>query len=290
MLNGSIDLHLHTTCSDGLDTPEDIVKHALLKGYKAISITDHDTVDGVIRGIKIAQGTPLEVIPGIELSSVDGDDDIHILGYYMDIYDAEFKEKIALFAEKRSERAEEIVRSLNRLGLKINIKTVEKIAHGAPIGRPHIAEALLSESQVSTFNEAFYRYIGTNGPAYVPKFPISSGKAVALIRKSGGIPVLAHPAVSDRDDIIEELIEYGLMGIEAIHPFHSIEKQLYYEQLAAGYGLITTGGSDWHGKARMRTSSRLDNMRPVSENILNQMKLLAKKSRKSSGKKLAKET
>ncbi len=286
MINGTIDLHVHTTCSDGLDTPEELVETAISNGYKIISITDHDTIEGVVRGYEAAKGKPLELIPGIELSSMDCDDDIHMLGYYIDCTDQEFVKQIAFFKEKRHERAEEIVRCLNHLGLDIGIETVLKIAHGAPIGRPHIAEALLSEELIDYYNEAFVRYIGTSGPAYVPKYRITPRETIELILKSGGIPVIAHPAFLNRDDLIVELVDYGLMGIESIHPLHTFEKQRYYEKLAQKYSLIVTGGSDWHGKGRRQNLRRLNSSNKVPGKTVEQMKLFIK-NRKNDGKRIA---
>ena len=274
MLNGSVDLHLHTTCSDGLDTPEELVDVAVERGYRYISITDHDTVEGVVRGIEAAKGKPIELIPGIELSSMQGDDDIHILGYYFDYTIPEFVERIAFFKERRGDRAEAIVQALNSLGLDINIETVLTIAHGAPLGRPHIAAALLSEELVDTYNEAFDRYIGAHGPAYVPKYEISPREAIELIRSSGGIPVLAHPGVIDRDDSIEEMVDYGLMGIECIHPLHTQSMRRRYERLAGKYSLICTGGSDWHGRERSRNPNRFRSLGSVPEETIGQMKSL----------------
>ena len=276
MLNGYIDLHLHTTCSDGQDTPEELIEAAFSAGYKTVSITDHDTVDGVIRGLEVAKGKAIELIPGIELSAVDGLDDVHILGYYIDYKNLDFLEQIAFFKEKRQERAEKIVRHLNRLGLDIQIDTVFRIAHGAPIGRPHIAEALLSEELIDTYSEAF-RYIGSDGPAYVPKYNVKPAEAIELILKYGGIPVLAHPGIMDRDEQILEFKEYGLMGIEAIHPLHPPEKQLYYEKLADRCGLLITGGSDWHGKGRSSSFRKLINSRKVPHKTISEMKSIIKK-------------
>lgn len=275
MLNGTIDLHLHTTCSDGLDTPEELVDVAVERGYRYISITDHDTVEGVVRGNEAAKGKPIELIPGIELSSMHGDDDIHILGYYFDYTVPEFVERIAFFKERRADRAEAIVQALNSLGLDINIDTVLKIAHGAPLGRPHIAAALLSEELVDTYNEAFDRYIGAHGPAYVPKYQISPREAIELIRSSGGVPVAAHPGVVDNDDLIVEMVGYGLMGIECVHPLHTQSMRRRYERLAGKHGLICTGGSDWHGRERSHNSYRFRSLGSVSGETIEQMKSLA---------------
>jgi len=277
MLNGTIDLHLHTSCSDGLDSPEKIVECALSKGLTTISITDHDTVDGIDRAVDIAKGTGLEVIPGIELSAMDGDDDLHILGYYINYKDLDFRRSISFFRDKRRERAIEIVKSLNYLGLEISIDAVLKIAHGAPIGRPHIAQALLSSNQITFYNEAFIRYIGFNGPAYVPKYPVPPGDAISLIRENGGIPVLAHPYAVRRDELIQDLVYQGLMGIEVIHPLHPPHVQEHYRKLAGCYGLIITGGSDWHGENRRHNLRNIEGTVCVPEDSVAQMKLVCRK-------------
>lgn len=286
MLRGTIDLHIHTTCSDGQDTPEDIVEAYCQAGYSTISITDHDSVEGVIRGIEAARGRNIELIPGIELSSIQDVYDIHILGYYMDFDNQEFLSRIAFFKEKRRERAEEIVRNLNYLGLDIQFETVLRIAHGAPVGRPHIAEALLSEELINTYSEAFVRYIGNQGPAYVPKYNVSPGEAINLLLETGGIPVLAHPGVLNRDEFIFEMMDYGLVGLEAIHPLHTPEKQIYYEKIAKKYGLIVTGGSDWHGKSRRTSLKELNISRRVPNKTITEMKAFLK-SRRLSGKGIA---
>ncbi|MBT4482922.1 MAG: PHP domain-containing protein, partial [Candidatus Latescibacteria bacterium] len=259
-------------------------------GYSAIAITDHDTVSGVIRGIEAAHGTPLELIPGIELSAMDQDDDIHILGYYIRYDDPEFVKSISFFKEKRRDRAEEIVECLNYLGLEITIDIVLNIAHGAPIGRPHIAEALLSENQIVHYNEAFIRYIGANGPAFVPKYRITPRETIELILKNGGIPVLAHPLSIRRDDIIPGLVESGLMGIEAVHPLHHPEKQLYYRKLAEKYGLIATGGSDWHGATRRRNFTNILESSKIPLKTVREMKLLVNSRKISGGKRFTSES
>jgi len=274
MLNGTIDLHLHTNCSDGVDTPEDLIANLIQSGFTAISLTDHDTVMGIDRAIVAAEGSGLEVIPGIELSAIDNDDDIHILGYYVDHKDPAFVERIEFFMSKRYERAEKIVESLNYLGLDISLDAVLKVAHGAAIGRPHIAAALLSEKLTSYYNEAFIRYIGYKGPAYVPKYNISPKEAIELIIRYGGIPVLAHPMAIRRDEYIPELIEYGLMGIESVHPLHTPQKQDYYIDLALQYGLISTGGSDWHGHIRRQRIKNIVATSIVPPETVAEMKVL----------------
>ena len=254
MLKGTLDLHLHTICSDGLDTPEDIVAVSLEGGYEAIALTDHDSVAGVKRALDAAEGTDLTIVPGIELSTSINAQELHILGYFIDYQDEEFLKKITFFKEKRRERAEEITHYLNRLGLDLKFETILRIAHGAPLGRPHIAEALLSEELVSTYEEAFHRYIGFNGPAYVPKYKVEPKEGIELILSVGGVPVFAHPGVYGNDGIIPELIDYGLKGVEAIHPLHTVGMQMRYRELCRKYGIVYTGGSDWHGIGRGRES------------------------------------
>ena len=286
MLRGAIDLHIHTTCSDGQDTPEDIIDAYAQAGYSAISITDHDSVEGIIRGLEAVKGKDMELIPGIELSSIHDMFDIHILGYFIDYSRQDFIDSIAFFKEKRRERAQEIVKNLNFLGLDIQFETVLRIAHGAPVGRPHIAEALLSEELINTYGEAFARYIGDQGPAYVPKFNVTPQEAIELILDSGGVPVLAHPGVLNREEYIFDLLEFGLVGLEAIHPLHTPEKQLYYEKLAKKYGLIVTGGSDWHGKNRRMSFKELSKSRRVPQKSITDMKAFIK-SRRRRGKGVA---
>ena len=277
MLRGAIDLHLHTTCSDGQETPEELVETALKAGYRIISITDHDTVAAIPRALDAVGGRDLEIIPGIELSAVDGADDIHILGYFVDYEHEGFLEKIQFFKDKRRDRAEEIVCNLNKVGLDIQIETVLRIAHGAPIGRPHIAEALLAEELIDSYSEAFFRYIGSDGPADVPKYEVKPAEAIELILEYGGIPVMAHPGIVDRDELLYQLRGEGLMGVEAIHPFHTTEKQKYYIDLAKKLGLIVTGGSDWHGQGRSSTFKKLINLRTVPKSSVEQMKNIVKR-------------
>ncbi|MFQ6091766.1 MAG: PHP domain-containing protein [bacterium] len=241
------DLHIHTTASDGTITPEETVELALQAGLKAIAITDHDAVEGIAPANEAARGRGLEVVPGVELSvSVDGID-LHLLGYYIDHTNGPFVERLQLFRRVREERAEKIVEKLNRLGVPLNLEKVKEIAGEGAIGRPHIAEALLQEHVVASFNEAFTRFLGYHGPAYVPKFKISPGEGIEMIRSVGGIAVFAHPGTVRKDELIPEFMAQGLQGLEVIHPEHNQTLAQHYTNLARKYGLVTTGGSDSHG-------------------------------------------
>ena len=252
MSNKYVDLHIHTRCSDGTSTPEEIPILASQAGLEAVAITDHDAVDGIERAIAGNTCNGLEIIPGVELSTTVGDADIHILGYYIDWRDRTLLEWIALFREKRLERARKIVEKLRTLGLDLRFDTVLEVADGAAIGRPHIADALVKEELIRFYGEAFSRYIGYDGPAYFPKYAISPSEAIRLIRQAGGIPVLAHPGSVHRDECIPAMVRDGLMGIEVFHPIHPPVVRRHYEALAIKHGILRTGGSDYHGDGRGR--------------------------------------
>ncbi|RKY69943.1 MAG: phosphatase, partial [Candidatus Latescibacterota bacterium] len=242
-----VDLHIHTRCSDGTSPPEAIPSLASQAGLEAVAITDHDAVDGIDRAIAGNTCNGLEIIPGVELSTTLGGADIHILGYYIDWKDRTLLEWIALFREKRLERARKIVEKLRALGLDLRFDTVLEVADGAAIGRPHIADALVNEELIRFYGEAFTRYIGYDGPAYFPKYAISPSEAIRLIRRAGGIPVLAHPGSVHRDEYIPAMVRDGLMGIEVFHPIHPPVVRRHYEALAIKHGILRTGGSDYHG-------------------------------------------
>jgi len=247
-----VDLHIHTRCSDGTSTPEEIPILASQAGLEGVAITDHDAVDGIERAIAGNSSNGLEIIPGVELSTTLGGADIHILGYYIDWRDRTLLEWIALFREKRLERARKIVEKLRTLGLDLRFDTVLEVADGAAIGRPHIADALVKEELIRFYGEAFARYIGYDGPAYFSKYAISPTEAIQLIRRGGGIPVLAHPGSVHRDECIPAMVRDGLMGIEVFHPIHPPVVRRHYEALAIKHGILRTGGSDYHGDGRGR--------------------------------------
>ena len=252
MTEPCVDLHIHTTCSDGVTTPEEIVRSAIGRGLSAVAITDHDAVDGIERAIRASEqaGGSLEVIPGIELSASAGNDDVHILGYYIDQDDETLLGRLRTFREARYRRAQRMVAELNALGLDLKFDTVLGIAGDAALGRPHVAEALLREELVYSYDEAFASYIGYGRRAYVPKYRISPQEAINLIVLGGGIPVLAHPGTLGRDELIPAMIKAGLQGIEAIHPVHTVNLVRHYRRLAQKHGIVYTGGSDYHGEGR----------------------------------------
>jgi predicted metal-dependent phosphoesterase TrpH len=250
------DLHLHSNFSDGTLSPEQIVIEASRLGFAAISITDHDILDGVKPALLTGKEYGVEVIPGIELSAEANDEEIHILGYYMDWLNQQFQKKILEFRNSRYVRALRIVDKLNQLGVDLEYDDVLQLADTNSVGRPHVAAALVEKGHVATISEAFDRFLGDNGPAYMPKQKLSPTEAIAMILDVGGVPVLAHPG-GLQQDIILELVSSGLMGLEAFHPSHNSQLSNYYCDLARRYSIIITGGSDCHGliKGRMAMGS-----------------------------------
>jgi 3',5'-nucleoside bisphosphate phosphatase len=242
------DLHLHTTESDGRLTPAQMVALAAKTGLDAIAITDHDTINGVIPALEAARSTPsLMVIPGIELSTDVPEGEIHVLGYFINFSDEEFVNALNELGDSRHGRAEKMVQKLNGLGKMISFERVKELAQGSSIGRPHVAQALLESGFVSTEKEAFDLYIGHNKPAYVERKKMLPSDAVKMIRKAGGLPVLAHPSfVTNIESVVAELKGVGLAGIEACYPNYARNQTRMYNRLANTYKLITTGGTDYH--------------------------------------------
>jgi predicted metal-dependent phosphoesterase TrpH len=244
-----IDLHAHTTFSDGLLTPEELVRHALERRLSALAITDHDSVEALGRA-RAALDTTLELIPGIEVStSLDGLD-LHILGYYVDAQDASLLARLERFREERRERALAIVARLKTLGAPVDGAQVLASAGPGVVGRPHIADALVRAGHVDSLDAAFRLYLGSRGEAFVPRPAFRPSDAIALIHSAGGVSVLAHPGASLPVSIVERLVGQGLRGIEVWHPQHGATAVRHYRALAAKLGLLETGGSDFHGPSR----------------------------------------
>lgn len=245
---GHIDLHMHTVCSDGLLTPEELLERVRQKRLDAFSVTDHDTIEGYLAMGRLMADDDPELISGVELSALIGDRDLHLLGYGFDPDNEEFNRSLFDFRERRNQRAREIVEKLDALGLHISIEAVEKAAGGAPIGRPHIADTLCASGQIRYYEEAFQKYIGGDGPAYVPKARMSPAEAIRLVHAAGGVAVMAHPYLSDMYKHVEELAHLGLDGIEVYHYSHRRADGDRLRALADELGLICTGGSDFHGR------------------------------------------
>ncbi len=242
-----VDLHIHTTFSDGDMSPEEMVTEARSMGLAGIAITDHDEVGGVEIATEAAGSTDFTVVPGVELSTSDGKSDLHILGYLIDIHDENLLKYLELFRDARLKRGIKMVERLREMGVDIEVDTVLEIAGDGAVGRPHIASALMKNGCVRSAEEAFRQYIGFNSPAYVPKYQLKPSDAFKLIREAGGVGAVAHPGTSRRDDLITDFATAGMRAIEVYHPKHSQSDIARYERLAHKLGLVATGGSDSHG-------------------------------------------
>lgn len=240
-----VDLHMHSNASDGLYSPAEVLKIAFESGLSAIGLTDHDTVKGLPEAIRAAEKHGLELVPGVEISVLEKNREIHILGYYphnTEKLNAELDD----IREERYSRMEKIVQKLNNLGFKIGPEEVLAEAGDSAPGRLHLARLLLKKDYVHTLNEAFSFYLNPDRDAYVPRRLMTLKRAMELLREVKAIRVIAHPGELGRS-IIERLIPLGLQGIEVFHPDHSTTQKKYYQEMAHEKGLLITGGSDFHG-------------------------------------------
>jgi 3',5'-nucleoside bisphosphate phosphatase len=244
-----VDLHVHSTASDGKYAPEEIVRKAAALGLRYIALTDHDSVDGIGPALKATQTFPrLHFIPGVEISTDVPEGEIHILGYFIDYESKELADTLKRFRTSREGRGRGMVARLGELGIKIDWRRVQEIAGDGAIGRPHIAQAMLEKGYITSFEEAFDKYIGHGGPAYVEREKMTPEEAVALVIHSGGLPVLAHPfTVKGPEKWVAALKAAGLVGIEAYYKDNTPEDTEATLKMAKKYGLIVTGGSDYHG-------------------------------------------
>ncbi|UCD62670.1 MAG: PHP domain-containing protein [Candidatus Zixiibacteriota bacterium] len=242
-----IDLHLHTCFSDGTTSPGELLELVRDAGLSAFSITDHDTLGGyhAVRQI-LADGDP-ELVSGVELSVSVEHGDMHILAYLFDPAGDELRDELERFSKKRSERGKLMVDKLNRLGIDITFEDVRAAAGEGVIGRPHVARAMHEKKAVAYYEQAFHKYIGFDGPAYVPKANFTPKKAIDLIHRAGGRAVLAHPGIDDKGGFVGMLVDLGLDGIEVYHPSHTRPDVDRFKHLAGRYRLVVTGGSDFHG-------------------------------------------
>jgi predicted metal-dependent phosphoesterase TrpH len=243
-----IDLHLHSTASDGQYTPAEVVALALQRGLDAIALTDHDTTAGLAEALAAAENTGLRVLTGVELGTWHGDiNEVHLLGYCFIPDDADFQERLRWMRDERRVRAEKMVARLAELGAPITLARVLEIAGEAAVGRPHVAQALLEAGHVASCEEAFARYLADGGPAYIPRLRLSLPEAIAQIHAVGGAAVLAHPFhLPDAEALLPALLDAGLDGLEAFYPDHDAAFTARMVALAHHHDLIVTGGSDFH--------------------------------------------
>jgi len=244
------DLHLHTVFSDGTYTPQELISQSVKNGLSAVAVVDHDTVLGIEPTIKIAKTGNIEVLAGIELSAEYDGLEVHILGYLIDYKREKLIDKLEFLKKNRIERIYKIVERLKNMGIVLEAESVFDIARGGTVGRLHVARAMVKVGLIGSIAEAFRKYIGDKCPAYVCDFRFSPIEAIRLIKEVGGIPVLAHPYILNRDDLILEFVDCGLMGLEVYYPEHTQAMINFYLGLAKKYNLLVTGGSDCHGNAK----------------------------------------
>jgi predicted metal-dependent phosphoesterase TrpH len=243
-----VDLHIHSTASDGTLAPEEIAEEAARLRLKAIAIADHDELSGVGPAQRRASELGVGFVPAVEINTDYYETEVHILGYWIDPADAGLQEDLARIRDARVQRAQLIVERLQGMGVKLELQDVLEAAGEGSVGRPHIAAALVQAGVCTTLRQAFRKYIGKRCPAYVPRVKPSVQEAIAIIQRRGGCPVLAHPGlVAGRPRIVYEAAELGVEGVEAYHPKHPPGRVAAIVEQAAELGLLVTGGSDSHG-------------------------------------------
>ncbi|MHB0913222.1 MAG: PHP domain-containing protein [Armatimonadota bacterium] len=245
------DLHVHTTASDGTLSPEEVVREAARLGLGGIGITDHDSVQGVAPALAEGERVGVTVVPGIEINTDYADSELHILGYWIETESPALQAHLRTLREAREERGRMMVEKLNELGCRVSFERVRELAGGV-IGRPHVARAIVEAGCTRDMNGAFGRFLVRGAPAYIPRYKITPFEAVRIIREAGGVAVLAHPGNTGHDEVIPELVEAGMRGIEVYHTDHNRVKTARYRRLAQQLGLIATGGSDFHGPGMLK--------------------------------------
>jgi 3',5'-nucleoside bisphosphate phosphatase len=245
-----VDLHLHSHFSDGTYKPAELAAHAQRCRLAAIALTDHDSVEGCEETARECATAGVEFIAGAELTAEQDENELHLLGYFIDILNPTLLTRIARCQVVRQDRIREMVVRLNRLKVPLTAEAVFALANCRAPGRPHVARALVKARLCSSLDEAFERFLKRNRPAWVPKLKMSAEEAIDLIHQAGGVAVLAHPGLNRTDKVIPGLVEAGLDGLECFHTKHSTVTSEHYLELADRYHLLVTGGSDCHGLSK----------------------------------------
>ncbi len=253
-----IDLHTHSSVSDGTDTPTRLVMKALTAGLDVIALTDHDTLDGIQEAVEAGRRMGIRVIPGVELSTRQDGHTVHLLGYGCDPFNQELAEEMARIRVGRTERIPGMIARLGDLGIDITFDDVMAQAVGSPsVGRPHVADALVAAGVCQARDEAFAKYLGPKGPAYVKRYLCPLGRGIDLIHSAGGVAIIGHPWARGGDEVLtapvlsEMVSKHGLDGIEVAHQEHSLHDQELLSEMGKRLGLLRTGGSDYHGKGKV---------------------------------------
>jgi 3',5'-nucleoside bisphosphate phosphatase len=245
-----VDLHLHTSFSDGTYSPEELVSQAQRFGLSGIALTDHDSVEGCARAAQACAAAGIEFIPGTELTAEQEGNELHLLGYFIDTANSRLLIQIAQFQAVRQNRIREMVARLNHLKVPLSADKVFSLANCSSPGRPHVARALVAAGLCGSLDEAFERFLKRHRPAWVPKFKMGAADAIDLIHHAEGVAVLAHPGLNRTDAVIPDLVEAGLDGIECFHTKHSTAMAERYLEMADRFHLLVTGGSDCHGLSK----------------------------------------
>ncbi|GAC1516686.1 MAG: PHP domain-containing protein [Gemmatimonadaceae bacterium] len=271
-----VDLHAHSTASDGSRSPQEVIEAAVAHRLTAIALTDHDTLAGVAEARRAGERLGIRVVAGVELSAVEGDRETHLLGLHV-ADEADSDAALTALRDARRDRAQQMVLRLNALGVPVTMEAVLAEAGRGAVGRPHVARAIVSGGWVADVREAFDRYLGGGKPAHVAKREFSMADAIEMIHRWGGIAILAHPGYEGTRARIESLAALGLDGVEVLHPSHSSEDIARLGALADHFGLVRSGGSDWHGAgAGART---LANMKVPAPWLASQDERVARRSR-----------
>ncbi|MFH0886994.1 MAG: PHP domain-containing protein [bacterium] len=268
------DLHLHTTYSDWTLDPDELVAAMSEAGFNTIAITDHDNIDGIGEAMEAGAKLGLEVIPGVEFSAEYQHNEVHILGYFIDHKAQWFIDWLKDRQKKRLQRIEKIVSRLDECGIKVDVSKVFEAAIGGSAGRPHVAQILEQEGLVSSIKEAFDRFLRHGAPAYVPHFRLTPLEVAKIIHKSGGLAVIAHPGVANIDHLIPDFAVDGIDGLEVFYSAHNEAQVEKYKRLARKFGLLMTGGSDYHGTSGMK-KAEIGSVK-LGDDYVNRLKKAAK--------------
>ncbi|MCZ6602778.1 MAG: PHP domain-containing protein [Planctomycetota bacterium] len=268
-----IDLHTHTTCSDGIQTPTELMTEAKEVGLDIIAVTDHDTTAGLDEAAEAAEQLGLRLIPGIELSVYAMEREVHVLAFFLDRTSPALQEFLQEQKEARVARIYKMLEKLKSIGVDIPPEDVIVEGKKGTLGRPHVARALVKHGYIKEEDEAFRKYIGRDQPGHVPRVKVSPSEGIARMKEAGAIPVLAHPGLYGREGLVDLMIVSGVMGIEAYHPDHSEGVARRFANLAADKGLLVTGGSDYHGRPRGKRFGL--GAVPVPESILGPLEAAA---------------
>lgn len=279
----TIDLHIHSTFSDGTNSPDELVALAVKGGLSTISLTDHDTMAGTGEIVEAGKRVGIEVIPGLELSVVHGGKPLHILGYWIDENDDHLQAGLVKIQQARKERNKKIIDKLMALGIRVTMDELEEFSGHGQAGRPHIGALLIQHGVVKNINQAFKHYLKKGRCAYVARDEFKAKTAIRLIKQAGGLAVLAHPVQFDASltalpDLFEKLVEKGLDGVEVYYPTQSASYRKKLCRIAERYDLLYTGGSDYHGDIRPGTSLGIGLNEEIGESIIKRMKDSIKKS------------